>query len=370
MSGKVCARSVVLIFSTSLFYLLLIAPEAFTKQSGTNSVQPSKNLFIPSAEGFHEDFKSLTLESSTLRPQTPVVLEKTDILDGKYVRERIQVGWRPKDAFDLYVTRPKDAKKPPVVLFLYSFPENAKRFQSEQWYGAGAAKDGYAVVGFVSAITAERVERRPPDETFLKLLPEALASSVHDVQMILNYLDSRGDLDVERVGMFATGSGATIAILASAADPRIKALDVFNPWGDWPVWTAKSWAIPEEERGDLTTNRYLDPKFLEVIAPLDPIRWVASVKAQSIRIQYVRSEATAPVETTRKIAEAAPERAEINEFNDYRVWMSVEHGPEMFGWLRQELQPDAKPKVLAGKSKQVHFFSGEAKTSEPAASRP
>ena len=32
--------------------------------------------------------------------------------------------------------------------------------------------------------------------------------------------------------MFGEGSGGTIALLAASVDPRIKAVDVLNPWGD------------------------------------------------------------------------------------------------------------------------------------------
>jgi hypothetical protein len=359
---------------TLLLYLFPITVNASAQQSPTNPAPASgalsKQSAISSPEGFHEDLKSITLEGSALLPKKPILLEKTEILNGKYVRERIQVGWRPRDTFDLYVALPKGTKKPPVILYLYSFPENATRFQSEQWY-QGVAKDGYAAVGFVSALTAERAEHRAPDEWFVSLLQESLASSVHDVQMILDYLNSRGDLDMDRVGMFGTGSGATIAILASAADPRIKAIDTFNPWGDWRDWMAKSWIIPEDERGfDLLKNKYVDPKFLEIVAPLDPVRWLPKVTAENLRIQYVQSEATVPRETQKKIEEAAPDRAEINQFSDYRVWMSMEHGPEIFGWLRQELQPDAKPKIASDKAKRVHFFPPAGQSQEPTSAHP
>jgi hypothetical protein len=374
MSVSTSLRTAVRLSFTLLFYLFTIVLNASAQQSETDPNPAGGNVSKKSAsssfDGFHEDLKSITLENSALRPQKPVLLEKADILDGKYVRERIQVGWRPRDAFDLYVALPKDVKKPPVILYLYSFPENAKRFQSEQWY-KGVAKDGYAAVGFVPALTAERAEHRAPDEWFVGLLHESLASSVHDVQMILNYLGSRGDLDMDRVGMFGTGSGATIAILASAADARIKAIDVFNPWGDWPDWMAKSWVIPEDQRGfDLLKNKYVDPKFLEVVAPLDPVLWLSNVKAQGVRVQYVQSEATVPAETQKKISEAAPDRAEINQFSDYRVWMSTEHGTEIFGWLREQLQPGEKPKIVAGKSKRVHFFPPEGKSVEPTSAHP
>jgi len=372
MTDRICTEAFGLLFRTLLLCTFSIVPGARAQQPATNRVPESGSsakAAIPS-EGFHEDLTSLGLQGSTLQPQTPFLLERTDILNGKYFRERIQVGWRPHDTFDLYVALPKGVKNPPVILYLYSFPESASRFQSEQWY-EGVAKDGYAAVGFVSALTAERAEHRARDEWFVGLLQESLAASVHDIQMILNYLSSRGDLGMDRVGMFGTGSGATIAILASAVDARIKAIDVFNPWGDWPVWAAKSWVIPEEERGnDLKTNKYIDPKFLEIVAPLDPIRWLPNVKARSLRIQSVQSEATAPADTETKIAQAAPNRAEINQFKDYRVWMSIQHGPEIFGWLRQQLQPDAQSGSLESRVKRMHFFSTDSKGPESISPRP
>jgi hypothetical protein len=371
MLVSICKRSTLLVSVTVMFYLPPMTQTCGAQQSRTDALSADSQVRKPSAEaGFQEDVKSLKLTGSALVPQKPVLLEKTDVLDGRYVRERVQVGWRPHDTFDVYVALPKGVKKPPVVLYLYSYPEDATRFQSEEWY-KGVAKEGYAAVGFVSALTAERAEHRPPDEWFVSLLPESLAASVHDVQMILNYLSSRGDLDMDRVGMFGTGSGATIAILSSAADPRIKAVDAFNPWGDWRDWAASSWVIPEKERGDdLRTNKYIDPKFLEIVAPLDPIQWLSSVKARSLRIQSVQSEATVPAEAQRKIAEAAPDWAEINQFKDYRVWMSIEHGPEIFGWLRQQLQPDAKSGGLESKVKRVHFFSTDSKGAESVSPRP
>lgn len=369
------ARLMFRISATFLMSLLSIAMNASAQQSESAPLPvrgpaPEKSA-NESFEGFHEDFKSITLVGSALLPQKPVLLEKEEILGGTHVRERIQVAWRPRDTFDLYVSIPKGVKKPPVILYLYSFPENATRFQSELWY-QGVAKDGYAAVGFVSALTGERAERHDArDEWFVGLLPESLASSVHDVQMILDYLSSRGDLDMDRVGMFGTGSGATIAILASAADPRIKALDTFNPWGDWRDWMANSWLIPEDQRGfDLLKNKYVDPKFLEIVAPLDPVEWLPKVKAQRLRIQYVQSEATVPAATQKKIVEAAPDRAEINQFSDYRVWMSIEHGLGIFGWLRQELQPVAKPKVSEDKSKRIHFFAPTDKRLESTPANP
>jgi len=75
--------------------------------------------------------------------------------------------------------------------------------------------------------------------------------------MILNYLEKRGDLDMDRVGMFGQGSGGAIAVLAAQADTRIKVLDLLNPWGDWPDWLKNSPHVPEDERAAYLNDHLL-----------------------------------------------------------------------------------------------------------------
>ena len=175
----------------------------------------------------------------------------------QYTMELLQVQWRWGDPIDLYVMKPKGVKKPPVILYLYGYPTDTDIFRNEA-YEELVTKNGFAAVGFVSALTGHRYHDRPMKEWFLSELQECLATSAHDVQMVLNYLAARDDLDMNRVGMFAQGSGASIAILASAVDPRIKVLEALDPWGDWPTWMATSPFVPEDERAD-----YVKPEFLK-----------------------------------------------------------------------------------------------------------
>jgi len=72
-------------------------------------------------------------------------------------------------------------------------------------------------------------------EWFVSDLEHSLVGTTHDVQMVINYLASRGDFDMSRIGIFGEGSGGTIALLAASVDARIKAVDVLDPWGDWPL---------------------------------------------------------------------------------------------------------------------------------------
>jgi hypothetical protein len=196
------------------------------------------------------------------------------------------------------------------------------------------------------------LEYHAPKKWFVSELPESLASTTHDVQMILNFLASRGDLDMDHVGMFGEGSGGAIAILASAADPRIKTLQVLGPWGDWPDWLAQSKAVPDDERAT-----YLKPEFQKSVAPLDPVLWLPKVKSESVRVENVDTYRMVPQICERKIEEAAPKKAQIDDFGDSRAMLlRMSSEGELFGWLKTQLQPDAQRTAQPAETERIHHY--------------
>jgi hypothetical protein len=224
-----------------------------------------------------EHWDKLSLRDNALHPDPPIP-GQVDTFPG-FTRELLRVQWRDGDPIDLYVIRPAGAAKPPVILYLYSYPAESDRYLNTTFCKT-VTKDGYAAVGFVSALTGQRYHDRPMKQWFVSELQESLATSVHDVQMVLNYLSTRGDLDMSRVGIFGQGSGGTIAILSAAVDPRLRAVDVMDPWGDWPVWLAESPIIPDQERAV-----YMETGFLARVAPLDPLVWLPRLGASPVRLQ-------------------------------------------------------------------------------------
>ena len=320
----------------ALILCLCIARPAWTQQS-TPATQSSTTLEKPPNKHdprVVEDWAAITLEGSKLYSQPPLLGEKDNF--PTFTRELLQVGWRPDDGIDLYVIRPKGVEKPPVILYLYSYPSETDRFRNND-YCERLASGGFAAVGFVSALTGHRYRMRPMKEWFVSELQEALGKSVHDVQMILNLLDKRGDVDMTNVAMFGTGSGATIAILAAAADPRIKAIDLLDPWGDWPDWMEKSPLIPAVERPD-----YVTPEFLQSVAPLDPLKWLPQLKTQSIRMQFVGDERATPPAAVEKIVAAAPPNAKVIKYDNRREFFAEESGGRVFEWVKSQLKPPAR----------------------------
>jgi hypothetical protein len=342
--------------SSLLCFLLICVTSVFTfAQQAPSSVPAAASgekqlpTAIPSLD-FHEDWTSLSIKGSDLHALHPILGEKDDVPGTTFIRERYQMLWRPGDPLDVFVVRPRGVAKPPVILYLYSFPQDTDRFKNDRWCET-VTSNGYAAVGFVSELTGHRIHDRPAKEWFVSELQESLATSTHDVQMILDYLATRSDIDMDHVGMFGVGSGGAIAILAAAADSRIQALELLSPWGDWPDWLAKSSIVPQDERAT-----YLKPEFLTRVAPLDPIVWLPKLKTQAIRIQNVRENPTIPDECQKRIEAAAPPTSIVDQYGNARTFYPASAGGKIFDWLKDQLRPDGKATSVAANSPGVHYY--------------
>jgi hypothetical protein len=281
-------------------------------------------------KGVTEDFTSPALATSRLKP-APALTGYLNDYDS-YTVELLRVQWRWGDPLDLYVMKPKGVQRPPVILYLYGYPTDTDRFKSEAWQHE-VTKDGFAAVGFVTALTGHRYHDRPMKEWFVSELQESLSTSAHDVQMVLDYLASRGDLDMDRIGMLAEGSSASIAILASAVDPRIKVLDTVDPWGNWPTWMAQSPFVPAEERAD-----YIKPDYLKKVALLDPVDWLPKVQARKFRLQSLSFETTTPKSSKDKLVATVPAGATVVVYKDVHEYRAAINNNKVMGWLHDQLR--------------------------------
>jgi pimeloyl-ACP methyl ester carboxylesterase len=284
-----------------------------------------------------EDLSRAALSSSQLHADPPELVEKAENKD--FTREFLAVQWRPGDRIYLYVILPAKVKKPPVAIYIYGHPSDTDRFRDDGWCQR-TTSGGYAAVGLVPALTGQRYHDRPMKEWFVSELQEALGKSAHDVQMVLNYLAERGDVDMGKVGVFGVGAGGTIAVMAASVDSRVKAIDLLDPWGDWPVWMQKSDVIPDEER-----PAYVKPEFLKKVADFDPVKLLPGLKTPGIRLNQLNDDfASTPEEAKKQMEAALPATAEHHRFETSIAFYSeVASGGRVFDWLKTQIKPaDAK----------------------------
>jgi hypothetical protein len=280
-----------------------------------------------------EDWSVLPLEKSGLDTSRFLAVRLASWDKGDDTEELVRVQWRPFDPIELYVVRPKNVAKPPAILYLYNYLNDTDRFRDDGWCKR-MTQGGFAAVGFISAVSGERIRMpRPMKEWFFSQLQESLGATTHDVQMILNYLAARGDIDMNRIGMFGQGSGASIAVLAAAVDPRIKAVELIDPWGDWPDWIKQSPVIPEKDRAS-----FLTPEFLGKVAKLDPALYLPQLKSRNLRIEYILDDGVTPQSARKAMLAAAPKNAEIDRYKNTTAHMKAYHVNGLTGWIKAQLQ--------------------------------
>lgn len=334
MLGRICFLLLIVVAATPLSAYAQQDPASNTKTPKTqpgNTSQPG-NINLPVST---ENWGSPSDIKTGLDPRPPVRYQSDD--ETEFVRELYRMQWRETDPIDVWVIRPKVAgkvpQKVPVILYLYSYADTDERFRDNDWCKRATA-DGYAAVAFTSALTDYRFKNRAMKKWFVSELAESLGSTTHDVQLILNFLTQRGDIDMSRVGMFGLGSGATIAILAAHADARITTLDVLEPWGDWPDWVSKSALLTAEER-----PKYERKEFLSNVATLDPLVYLPRLKTPNVRLQLVLNGQITPPVARERIAAAAPDRATVVKYQSaeglYKAWQTA----GLSGWIKEQLRP-------------------------------
>ena len=288
----------------------------------------------------HEQWDKLALKDNNLHSDPPIA-GQTDTFPG-FTRELVRVKWRSGDPIDLYIVRPAGVARPPVILYMYGYPREAVRFLDPEFCRT-VTRNGFAAVGFSSVLTGQRYHDVPMKLWFVSQLQQSLAGTAHDLQMTINYLEQRGDFDTSRIGVFGEGSGATIALLAASVDPRIGAVDLLNPWGDWSGWLRNSRIVPESER-----PVYLTPQFLASVAPFDSVSVLPALHSgTALRLQQTLwiSDAT-PAASRDRIAAALPPSAVLVQYKDEKDYLEkAGRNGKMLDWLTGIL---SQPHPIAG----------------------
>ena len=316
--------------------LVLSSLLSMSVKLNAQAIAPSKSqtqtdtALLYAAPEAHEDFENPKLARAVLTPITPLMIERADF--PTYTRELWRVQWRTADPIDLYIILPKNVNKPPAILYLYGFPADTDRFLNDAYCKTVTAR-GLAAVGFVSALTGQRYHDRPWKQWFISELPEALGATTHDVQMIIDLLEKRSDLDTHRLGMFGQGSGATIALLAAAVDPRIRAVDLLDPWGDWPEWLQQSSLVPDSDHQTDTTTA-LSAR----LTKLDPLSRLPSLSATAVRLQQTSFDPNTPISIQKRLEKSMPPGADRLRYLDVSDYATrAASGGKILDWLSQRL---------------------------------
>jgi hypothetical protein len=121
--------------------------------------------------------------------------------------------------------------------------------------------------------------------------------------------------------------------VVAAEDPRIKVLDVLDPWGDWPTWIATSPFVPDDERAD-----YMKPEFFKKAATLETLEWLPKIQAKAFRFQQNVFEADTPKPIKQKLREAAPHGTTFVQYQTMEEFKAAFPKSTNLDWVKRQLK--------------------------------
>jgi uncharacterized protein len=214
---------------------------------------------------------------------------------------------------------PPDGGPFPCLIFLHGIGQD-KRFLDE--IAAPFTEAGYAMVSFDQYTRGER--RLPPDAG---PLAEALALrrrgalTVNETRRLVDYLQTRNDIDGERIYLLGASFGAITGSTAAAFEPRLRAVVLTYGGGNLGLLLPSAQA--QQELGDWTPLAARVAAFL--LAPADPVRHVHRIAPRPVLFQNGTHDSLIPVEAAQALFEAAGEPKEITWYDSDHIGLDEEH---------------------------------------------
>ena len=199
--------------------------------------------------------------------QTPLQAEvESSVEDGDLIRERVVFDSETFMSVPCQVLRPKEMKpdgSSPAILCSHghgpygkdsvagvrSSPDHVANIELHNYnYGEQMAEAGFLTISPDLRVFGERRDgydplpgRDPCNVNFVKgalLGIYPLTLSIWDMKCCIDYLETRPEVDKNRIGMMGLSQGGTMTTFTAAAEPRIKAADIIgyvNPWREFGI---------------------------------------------------------------------------------------------------------------------------------------
>ncbi|HRH44110.1 MAG TPA: SUMF1/EgtB/PvdO family nonheme iron enzyme, partial [Pyrinomonadaceae bacterium] len=194
---------------------------------GGQMLPPAETPDYPSSNDI--EFKSwLTHYEYDKKPLNAQTIENKD--EGDWVREKITFSGEGGDQAIAYLYLPKNAAKPVQVLH-YVPPGDVVRGirslpDSIEMFAAPFIKSGRAVFSVVLKGYMERPfphNYLPPENSTVEFRKQ-MVNWITDLRLGLDYLETRNDLDKQKLGFLGISNGANVGLVLTAIENRYKTL--------------------------------------------------------------------------------------------------------------------------------------------------
>ena len=171
------------------------------------------------------------------------------------------------------------------------------------------APQGFAVI----AIDAEyHGERKEPGKDVLATDVEnderAWHQSIQDLSRVVDYLETRTDIDMQRIGYVGASMGAFFGAVFTGVDKRVKTAVLVVGGGDWDVFINNSMVPPAVVIRDYYKKAGMPlSDFAQGMAPVDPVHFISLFAPHPLLMINCSNDTIVPRKTGELLFEAAGE---------------------------------------------------------------
>ncbi|MFC1841370.1 alpha/beta hydrolase family protein [Thermodesulfobacteriota bacterium] len=272
-----------ILFVFSAFYLI-VTPAVFAEESSTSDFTPISNEGYKAIIQFYQYDTTIPLNTRVFVESSPA---KT--------REKIVFTGSNDKQVPGYLELPKKGDGPyPCVLLIHGLGESKNNWWEDNNIAhLGDIKkylleSGYAVVALDALYHGERIAENQYENpgTFLSKYGwffkhrNMIIHSTIDYRRLLDYLETRTDIDMTKIGAIGYSLGGTMTFLLTAVDSRVKVsvACVVTPWSKTIFELGKILSSPEDlndfRRSAISPNNFAHAigsrPFLMIMGREDP----------------------------------------------------------------------------------------------------
>jgi len=203
----------------------------------------------------------------------------------------------------------------PCILFLHGY--GGDKELDNALLAALAGVYGYSILAIDAQYHGER-EKPGRDIYSLNIVQDrnAMAQTIIDNMRGIDYLETRDDIDMSRIGLMGGSMGAILGGTLLGVEQRIKVGVLVVGGGNWSLMVQNSDMPPAEPMREALNGHY--EIMAKLLDPVDPLYHIHRFAPRPLLMQNALYDVTVPAECGRLLYEAAGEIKHID-------WYPTDH---------------------------------------------
>lgn len=226
--------------------------------------------------------------------------------------------------------RPNGVERPACVLFLHGLGGDRGQARIAAML---LIPQGVAVFGIDAALHGDRAQ---PGVSFVDLGPELagidgpLVKTVVDNRRAIDYIETRDDIDAERIILVGASMGGMLGSLVSAVDERVGAVLLLVAGGAWD-------AILQESEHPLAARlREAGMATGSALAHIEPVNFIGHVSPRPVMMINGTGDEIIPASSAQALYDAACEPKQIRWFEGGHVEVPPEEIFFLAAWVAEQ----------------------------------